>query len=343
MRKKVSINSSSNAIEAYCDSELDDADKQIEIDHDSANVMDLWRHIDEQTFVVSSDSEYEENTLNADDLASWAIEFSIKHNALDRLLKLLQQSGHSSLPATARSLLKTCPSVELTFVSGMQYFYFGIKKQLKQQFVKYPSNVQMNVTTLPILLNIDGLPLFSSSGSSVWPVLCELQLAPKKVFPVVLTYGGSKPKDLTFLEEVIDDLNELLSHGLAVEDKHYSVVLKGIICDAPAKAMVKCIKQFSGYYGCDRCNQKGVWLHKVTYQEVTTLHLRTDHEFRTQAQEEHHHAISPICRLPVDMIKIFPIDYMHRSCLGCMRRLLHIWMRGQKKKQNVSSAGSSNK
>ena len=176
MRKEVSIYSSSNAIEAYCDSELDDADKQIEIDHDSANVMDLWRHIDEQTFVVSSDSEYEENTLNADDLAAWAIKFSIKHNALDRLLKLLQQSGHSSLPATARSLLKTCPSVELTFVSGMQYFYFGIKKQLKQQFVKYPSNVQINVTTLPILLNIDGLPLFSSSGSSVWPVLCELNL-----------------------------------------------------------------------------------------------------------------------------------------------------------------------
>ena len=138
-------------------------------------------------------------------------------------------------------------------------------------------------------------------------------------------------------------MNELLSHGLAVEDKHYSVVLKGIICDAPAKAMVKCIKQFSGYYGCDRCNQKGVWLHKVTYQEVTTLHLRTDHEFRTQAQEEHHHAISPICRLPVDMIKVFPIDYMHQSCLGCMRRLLHILMRGPKKKQNVSSAGSSNK
>ena len=114
---------------------------------------------------------------------------------------------------------------------------------------------------------------------------------------------------------VIDDLNELLSHGLAVEDKHYSVVLKGIICDAPAKAMIKCIKQFSGYYACDCCYQKCIWLHKVTYQEVTTLHLRTDHEFCIQAQEQHHHAISPFCRLPVDMIKIFPNDYMHQSCL----------------------------
>ena len=56
-------------------------------------------------------------------------------------------------------------------MSGKQYFYFGIKKQLKQQFAKYPANVQVNVTTLPILLNIDGLPLFSSTGASVWPVV----------------------------------------------------------------------------------------------------------------------------------------------------------------------------
>ena len=101
LRKKVSINSSSNAFEAHSDSELDDAHELIEIDHDSANVMDLWTHIDEQKFVVSSDSEDEENTSNAGDLAAWAIEFSIKHNALYRLLKLLQQSGYSSLPATA--------------------------------------------------------------------------------------------------------------------------------------------------------------------------------------------------------------------------------------------------
>ena len=84
------------------------------------------------------------------------------------------------------------------------------------------------------------------------------------------------------------------------------------------------MKQFSGYFGSERCKQNGVWLHEVTYQEMTTLRLRTNHEFCTQAQEEHHHAISPFCRLPVDMIKAFPNDFMHRSCLGCMRRLLHI-------------------
>ena len=142
---------------------------------------------------------------------------------------------------------------------------------------------------------------------------------------------------------VLNGLNELLSHKLAVEDKHYSVVLKGIICDPPAKAMIKCIKQFSCYYVCDRCNQKRLWLHKVTYQEVKTLQLQTDHEFCIQAQEKHHRGISSFCRLPVDMIKIFPNDYMHQSCLGCIRRLLHIWMRGQRRKNNASSAGRSNK
>ena len=53
--------------------------------------MYLWAIIDEQTFVVSSDSEHEEKTLNANDSAAWAIDFNIMYNALDRLLKLLQQ------------------------------------------------------------------------------------------------------------------------------------------------------------------------------------------------------------------------------------------------------------
>ena len=82
-------------------------------------------------FAVSSDSEGEENTLDAGDLAAWAIEFNIKHNVLDRLLKLIPQSGHFNLPATARSLFKTCPSVEFTFVCGMQNFYFCLKKNNK--------------------------------------------------------------------------------------------------------------------------------------------------------------------------------------------------------------------
>ncbi|RXN36598.1 transposase domain-containing protein [Labeo rohita] len=95
--------------------------------------------------------------------------------------------------------------------------------------------------------------------------------------------------------------------------------------------MVKCVKQFSGYYGCDRCTQRGSWEGRMTYPEVDNLNLRTDQSFRECWQPEHHQEekISPFSVLPVDMVKSFPIDYMHQSCLGVMKKLLLMWTRGK--------------
>lgn len=104
-----------------------------------------------------------------------------------------------------------------------------------------------------------------------------------------------------------------------------------VTCDAPAKAMVKCIKMYSGYYGCDRCTQKGRYDGRMTYPQVKNLCLRTDKSFRELVQPEHHHEgkTSPFCILPIDMVKSFPIDYMHLCCLGVTRKLLMMWTRGK--------------
>ena len=34
--------------------------------------------------------------------------------------------------------------------------------------------------------------------------------------------------------------------------------------------MIKQIKQYSGYYGCDKCDQRGEWLGRLAYQDVMT-------------------------------------------------------------------------
>lgn len=43
---------------------------------------------------------------------------------------------------------------------------------------------------------------------------------------------------------------------------------------------------------------------------------------------EHHLGPSPLAQLSVGMITSFPLDYMHLICLGVMRKLLYLWIKG---------------
>lgn len=94
--------------------------------------------------------------------------------------------------------------------------------------------------------------------------------------PHVLTIGPSKPTNLDFLQEAIDELDSLLQNGFKFNGKEVRVKLRCVACDAPAKAMMKGIKLFSGYYGCDRCNQTGFWCGRITYQDTENMQLRTE-------------------------------------------------------------------
>jgi hypothetical protein len=50
---------------------------------------------------------------------------------------------------------------------------------------------------------------------------------------------------------------------------------------------VKNVKQYSGYYGCDKCEQEGEWRGKMTFPEINAP-LTTDQSFQMMTDEEHH-------------------------------------------------------
>ena len=92
-------------------------------------------------------------------------------------------------------------------------------------------------------------------------------------------------------------------------------------------------KPFSGYYGCERCTQKGVWLGRVTYQAVEDLEACTDKSFRQNSQQEHHQQVSLFIELDIDMVKAFPGDYMQSGLSGCHKEVdsdLDAWKEGNK-------------
>ena len=123
---------------------------------------------DESSYLLDNSDE----TSLEDRLVNWVNTFNVKHNAVDSLLKFLKGTGHPNLPSTARSLLSTTRVVDTQVKSGMQYLHYPLEDILLRNFLSYPPSARENVEILELALNIDGIPLFKSSRSSLWPVLC---------------------------------------------------------------------------------------------------------------------------------------------------------------------------
>ena len=115
--------------------------------------------------------------------------------------------------------------------------------------------------------------------------------------------------------------------GIKHGDKNYKCSVSAFICDTPARPFVKNVKSHSGYAGCDKCTQHGECNGKITFPE-TFAPLRTNLTFDEMTDEEPHQGASPLQGTGIGMVSQFPLDYMHFVCIGVMRRLLFLWMRG---------------
>jgi len=186
-----------------------------------------------------SGSDMDESNANPENFAElkkWVNEYNIKNNAADKLLKILRDQG---LPSTTKTLLKT-DHVESQMVSGVECIKLGVTEQLIMCLNRYPNNYAKDITELEISLNVDGLPLFKS----FWPVLCTVHLKSASTFPLTIALTEAKPKSLDFIKVISDELKSILMNGFARGETTVNVRLRCITCDAPAKAMLKCIKQF---------------------------------------------------------------------------------------------------
>lgn len=189
----------------------------------------------------------------------------------------------------------------------------------------------MHSDIINLSFNIDGLPIFNNSNKQVWPILGLIKNVNtiSKPFPIGIFYGISKPQPIDiYLEDFVNELSQLIENGIVFNKKKYVITVHSFICDAPAKAFVKCIKGHAGYSSCDKCTEVGVYINGRMIFPNLTAPTRTDEGFRTKEDTDHHSGTSPLLQLNFDMIRCFPIDYMHCICLGIVKKLLISWISG---------------
>ena len=266
------------------------------------------------------------------DIAAFCIKWKVTREASNELLLLLSRHGVQGLPRDCRAAKHSLRVVKnVVDVGSGSYYHFGVKKELQRNLSLYKN---LN-SDLQLQFNIDGLPLFRSSPVDFWPILCRVMWSGgiSAVFPVGLFCGKSKPNSVDeYLKLFLQELRAVLANGIELSGVHVSVSVHSFVCDAPARQYVKKVKGHSGYDACERCEVHGERNEggEAGIKFVQTCNkLRTDDLFRQNKYACHqkcHEGVSPLVELPIDMVRDFPLDYMHLVLLGVVKRMLRLWL-----------------
>ncbi|XP_029171122.1 uncharacterized protein LOC114940566 [Nylanderia fulva] len=258
------------------------------------------------------------------DLKWWAIKYRICLNAISDLLQILKKHIPilSFLPKDARTFLRTPRENNIIKLAGGLYWHCGLRNFIEKLIIDYdklalPSNIDL-------ILNIDGLPLAKSSKVLFWPILVS-DIKLKNVYMVGCYYGNSKPTSANdFVKELIHELINI-NNKLPIQ-----VSLYAIVCDAPAKSFLLSTKGHIGYGSCSKCYIQGTHKNsKVCFVENVPSHLQTDTDFLEQTDVDYHKGETILTIVPnLGLVTNVPLDYMHLICLGVVKKLLILWIKG---------------
>lgn len=123
-------------------------------------------------------------------LCKWIVNFHVSQNCVNALFLILRSEG-LDLPKDTRTLIKTPKTKNHTVISihpGL-YIHLGIEFMLSKLITAHLEHFKNDQIQLG--MNVDGLPLTSSSKSSLWPILISfvnIQNLSQIVIPVGLFF-----------------------------------------------------------------------------------------------------------------------------------------------------------
>lgn len=276
------------------------------------------------------------------ELAEWSQYSKIPAMHVDSLLQILrtfvekqktENLPDPKLPKCAKTLLKTPRTNDIIPMDNGHYLYFSLKNYLERFLSE-------NVVAGQIIyfdIGSDGVGVAKSSTSCLWPLLVNIIGFPD-IFLVSCFHGMTKPQSANnFLEPFVEEFLKL-KDNFEFNGKKYLLRIRGLICDAPARAFLLNIISHSGYYSCSKCTIRGRYiLHKVVFPEIDSS-LRTDYSFRLRLDKNHHHSnesSSLECML-TDCVSNVPIDIMHCVYLGVVKQLMKLWIGKRRNRYSIS-------
>lgn len=165
------------------------------------------------------------------------------------------------------------------------YYHFGI---LNGIIYVLKLHGEILLDNIYLDLNFDGLPLTKSSGSQFWPILGFINNLPcSDPFIIGIFHGNIKPNNPNnFLRQLIEEFLQIRESGVTFNSKTYNVYISKIICDAPPKEFILCVKGHNSYNGCTKCVVEGEYMnHRMCYNNINCP-LRQDNLFKNQFYEE---------------------------------------------------------
>jgi len=303
---------------------------------------ELYYSSDEVSSSEIDENEWDENDDNPIDnlshfkflIMNWAINCNIPQIALNKLLILLKKHKcFEAFPKDSRTIM--CKNIEKpleiqTVVPG-KYYHFGILNGIEQNFTECVKNDNK----IEIIIGIDGLPFYKSNSEQLWPILAYIRADNINVFPIGIYCGREKPANSNdFIQQFVDEAKVLYQNGICIKNKTYNFSVYTLCCDAPAKSFVLQIKGHSGFFSCTRCEVEGEYLsNRICFPYNSPLNRpqnRTHQNYLLQSKEEHHVGdVSIISTLPnFNVVTSFSLDYMHLVCLGVVRKLMLLWIKG---------------
>lgn len=171
-----------------------------------------------------------------------------------------------------------------------------------------------------------------SSNSQLWPILaCIDNDTTKTVFSVGIYHGYAKPQDsIDFLIDFILEAKELVTNVIILNNCSIKVSFGAFICDSTAKTFILKLKGHSGFSSCTRCIQVGEYYLNCVYYPYCNFSIERSHESYVNKTFEEHHiriTLSNLIEIPgLDVVTMFPLDYMHLVVLGVVKKLILLWI-----------------